>query len=89
MTELPSELLQKWNHSFEEDSDAGMVYRPVDYRFPRARGRAGIEFLSDGRFIEWAIGATDAQVGHKGQWQMESPGYVAVSFEGHSRSPKP
>lgn len=48
MIELPESIFRKWGHSFEEDSDGVTVYRPSDFSFPRARGRAGIEFKADG-----------------------------------------
>jgi hypothetical protein len=81
MTELPSEIFQKWLHSFEEDTNELTVYRPKEYNFPLARGRAGIEFRQDGTFIDWIIGRGDARQRIMGHWKIESPGRVQVFFE--------
>src|SRR5581483_12273003 len=88
MNELPNEIFRKWGHSFEEDQDDITVYRPAEFDFPRARGRAGIEFRSDGTFVDWEIGAGDAQNGVNGHWQLEGPGRVRVFFDGNVRPPR-
>lgn len=88
MNKLPNEIFRKWGHSFEEDTGNMTVYRPAEYDFPRARGRAGIEFKPDGKFIDWGIGLTDAQRGVNGHWRMEGPGRVRISFEGNVRPPR-
>jgi hypothetical protein len=88
MSGLPNEIFRKWQHSFEEDADDVHVYRPVEYNFPRARGRAGIEFGPDGRFTEWTIGPADAQRGLPGQWRVEAPGRIRISFPQQSRAPR-
>jgi hypothetical protein len=85
MNQLPNDIFQRWGHSFEEDTGDITVYRPAEYEFPRARGRAGIEFKPDRTFIDWAIGPADASRGINGHWQMEGPGRVRVSFEGNVR----
>jgi hypothetical protein len=85
MNQLPNDIFQRWGHSFEEDTDDITVYRPAEHEFPRARGRAGIEFKPDGTFIDWTIGPADASSGINGHWQMEGPGRVRVSFEGNVR----
>ncbi len=87
MTELPREIFRKWGHSFEESTGEITVYRPAEYEFPRARGRAGIEFKPDGTFIYWGIGPADKRIGINGHWQIESPGRVRVFFEGNVRAP--
>ncbi len=88
MNGLPNEVFQRWGHSFEEDTADITAYRPTGYAFPLARGRAGIEFRSDGTFIDWTIGPTDASQGISGYWQMEDPSHVRVSFEGNIRAPR-
>lgn len=85
MTELPDEIFRKWIHSFEEDTNGITVYRPVEYDFPLARGRGGIEFRPDGAFISWEIGPTDATRGINGHWKIEGSGRVSVSFEESTR----
>jgi hypothetical protein len=87
MTELPNEIFRRWGHSFEESTSEITVYRPAEYEFPRARGRAGIEFKPDGTFIYWAIGPADKRLAINGHWQIEGPGLVRVSFEGNVRTP--
>ncbi|WP_187776189.1 hypothetical protein [Antrihabitans cavernicola] len=61
----------RWGHSFEEDHDDVTVYRPADFDFPRARGRDGIEFCSDGSYVDWAIGRGDAPVRRAGTWSPD------------------
>jgi hypothetical protein len=88
MSELPNEIFRRWGHSFEEDEGDVTVYRPAEYEFPRARGRAGIEFRPDGSFIDWTIGPADARQPVSGDWRTEGPGRVRVSFQGESRTPR-
>ena len=88
MNKLPNEIFMKWVHSFEEDTDGITVYRPVEYDFPPARGRRGVEFRPDGVFIDWEIGPTDASRGINGFWKVEDTGRVRVSFEGNIREPR-
>ena len=88
MTELPRDIFRRWGHSFEESIGEVVVYRPAEYEFPRARGRAGIEFRSDGTFIDWVIGPGDARQGINGHWQIEDTGRVRVSFDGNIRAPR-
>jgi hypothetical protein len=88
MNELPNEIFRKWGHSFEEDTGGTTVYRPSEHVFPRARGRAGIEFRQDGTFVDWIIGPADAQTGINGHWQLEGPGRVRISYEGNARAPR-
>lgn len=88
MTELPKEIFRKWGHSFEESTGEIIVYRPAEYEFPRARGRAGIEFKPDGTFIDWVIGPADAKRGINGHWQIEGPGRVRISLNGNVRPPR-
>jgi hypothetical protein len=82
MTELPSEIFRKWLHSFEEDRDDIIVYRPTSFPFRPALGRDGIEFRRDGEFIDWRIPPADGPpLAVKGRWQMVGPRRVRISFE--------
>lgn len=63
-----TDLHGKWRHSFEEDHDGIRVYRPESYSFPPARGRGGVEFASDGTFVDWGPGAADVPQGTPGSW---------------------
>ncbi len=85
---LPKEIFRKWGHSFEEDSGDVKVYRPAEYDFPRARGRAAIELRPDGTFVDYVVGAADARRGVMGRWQADGPARVRVSFEGGARPPR-
>ena len=69
MTDARADVTGRWMHSFEEDHDDVLVYRPPDHDFPRARGRDGIEFGADGSFVEWAVGRGDAQEAVPGRWR--------------------
>src|SRR3954465_3383130 len=59
----------KWLHSFEEDVGPSIVYRHADYPLPRARGRDGIEFRRDGRFVSYDVDASDRPKAIEGWWR--------------------
>jgi hypothetical protein len=80
MSQLPAGIFRRWVHSFEEDAGDVAVYRPVDYDFPLARGRRGIEFKRDGEFVEYSIGQTDAPLGSPGTWRSEGPNRASITF---------
>jgi hypothetical protein len=81
MLELTNDIFQRWTHSFEEDTGDMTVYRPADYTFPRARGRAGIEFQPNGTFIDWTISPADTRRPVNGHWQKENDNRLLVNFE--------
>lgn len=85
MADLPDNIFQNWKHSFEEDAGGITVYRPASYNFPRARGRAGLEFRRDGTLIEWSAGPADAPKGLPGRWVSESPTRVRISPQESAR----
>lgn len=70
MSVSEEQLLGRWGHSFEEDHDEIVVYRPGDYAFPRARGRDGIELRADGSLVDWAVGSGDAADPRPGTWRL-------------------
>src|SRR4051794_41899972 len=74
-------LAGRWTHSFEEDHDDIAVYRPSDHEFPRARGRDGIEFSTDGSFTEWAVGRGDAREPIPGRWRAAETNSGAVKTQ--------
>lgn len=82
-SELP--ISGRWLHSFEEDSGDVRVYRPEGYDFPPARGRAGIELLPDGTFIDMQIGPTDAHQNVQGRWEYVGTGIIRLSFDDPQR----
>ena len=75
-------LCRRWGHSFEEDHDGIAVYRPEGFDFPRARGRAGLEFRPDGAFVDRAVGAGDASRAREGSWRADGAGRVRVGLPG-------
>jgi hypothetical protein len=75
-----SHLYQRWGRSFEEDHDDVQVYRPADYPFPRARGRAAIELRPDGTWVEWAVGRGDAPTPYEGRWTPAGEARVRVAL---------
>jgi hypothetical protein len=76
----PAALFRRWFHSFEEDDGSSTVYRPEDFPFPRARGRAGLEFRPDGTLVDWQIGPGDAGRPVEGRWLLEGPGRLRLVF---------
>ncbi|MEV0695574.1 hypothetical protein [Streptomyces sp. NPDC050388] len=87
MGELPAGLLQRWMHSFEEDSEEATVYRPADHPFPPARGRGGMEFAADGAFVDRPVGRGDAQDAVAGRWEADEGGRrLTVTFPGTGRA---
>lgn len=80
MDELPASLSQRWMHSLEEDSEGVTVYRPSDHPFPPARGRGGMEFASDGAFIDRPVGRGDAQDTVVGRWELTGGRRLTVTL---------
>lgn len=85
MNELPNEIFKKWRHSFEEDRDDIIVFRPEEFNFPSARGRSGVEFKPDGTFIQTNIGPTDVNQFLKGQWKMENSDNLRTVVDGNKQ----
>ncbi|RST16471.1 hypothetical protein E2C00_17390 [Streptomyces sp. WAC05374] len=82
MNEIPRSLFQRWWHSFEEDAGGVAVYRSEGYDFPLARGRDGLEFLTDGAFIDYLVGAADAPEPMHGRWRLLESRRLAITFPG-------
>jgi hypothetical protein len=64
-------LLRRWLHAHEEDTDEAMVYRPVTSQLPPSRGRSGFELRADGTSTEIGIGPTDRREESPGTWRLE------------------
>ncbi len=79
--DLPKEIFKHWIHSYEEDTEDVQVFRPSDYKFPRARGRYGFEIKEDGEFIQYRIGPTDRPEKVLGRWKAEGKDKISVSFD--------
>jgi hypothetical protein len=73
-------LVRRWLSSFEENRPGIEVYRPAEFAFPPARGRAGIEFQADGSVVELAIGRGDApEARPDGTWQIDVDGSLVIT----------
>jgi hypothetical protein len=79
MPDHDQQLFRRWSHSFEEDHGDVRVYRPVEFDFPRARGRGGIEFRDDGSYVDWATGPGDARQPRPGSWRREGAGRLRIT----------
>lgn len=62
----------QWKHSFEEDDDEHIVYRPASFSFQRSRGRKELALLEDGKFVDTAPGPTDIPESLHGNWHLEA-----------------
>jgi hypothetical protein len=82
-----SAIIGTWFHSYEEDTEDANVYRPKGFAFPPSRGRPGIEFRSDGSYIEIGPGADDRGAVSRGQWRDLGAGQIAISFPESHRAP--
>jgi hypothetical protein len=86
MNDLLKNLYGQWRHAFEDDSEGVTVYRPINFEFPPARGRAGIEFRPDGTFIDHAIGRGDGANPTTGHWHMLDQRRFQITLDG--KAPK-
>ena len=74
-------LCRHWVRAREEDTESEMVYRPVDYALPPARGRSGLVFDAAGTFKRIGIGQTDVSVVTQGIWQVVDAGAGQIRIE--------
>ena len=81
MDKLSTCLQQHWAHSYEEDTQDTLVYRPSDYQFPPARGRLGFEFLPAGAFVYFPIAPQDGSDKFTGRWAVVSPTKVDIVLD--------
>jgi hypothetical protein len=82
-----SAIIGTWFHSYEEDTEDADVYRPKGFAFPPSRGRRGIEFRSDGSYVEIGPGADDRGAVSLGRWRDLGAGQIAISFPEGGRAP--
>jgi hypothetical protein len=64
-------LHRNWTHSFEEDTENEMVYRPDGFPLPRSRGRVQFQLQEDGKVRGMQIGRNDAPDEVAGSWNLE------------------
>jgi hypothetical protein len=65
------QVVGRWVHVHEEDTEDEMVFRPADAELPPARGRMGFELRADGTFAEVGLGARDVPEEATGTWALE------------------
>ncbi|HEX8609627.1 MAG TPA: hypothetical protein VF679_13375 [Pedobacter sp.] len=65
------DLRRRWVHSFEEDTDDAIVYRPENFDFPMARGRVSMELKDNGALKGFQIGRNDIPAPDTGSWELE------------------
>ena len=82
-----SALVGIWLHSYEEDTADAKTYRPKGFAFPPSRGRPGMEFRSDGTYLEKSPGADDRGAVHQGRWRDLGAGQIEISFPAADRPP--
>lgn len=87
MSGLLHEIYRKWTHSFEEDTEDTIVYRPADFEFPHSRGRSGLEFKRDGTLISHGVGAADVPEPKQRQWEFDGPDIIQVSLKEGMQEP--
>jgi hypothetical protein len=78
---LPPELMQRWFHSYEEDTQTEKVYRPAEFEFPLSRGRTGFGFFPDGRFEQYDIAPTDGVEKSEGTWTPVSDKEIRIRLK--------
>ena len=71
MTTEKDQVVGRWVHAQEEDTEDEMVFRPADTELPPARGRMGFELREDGSFAEAGLGARDVPEEASGSWTLE------------------
>lgn len=71
LTQSIDDLCQCWKYSYEESEEDMKIYRPCDYNFPPSRGREGMTFMTNKKFVYNAIAPTDGFMELKGNWEME------------------
>jgi hypothetical protein len=84
----PETMVGRWLHSHEEDSADQMILRPVTFRFPPSRGRAGFELRADGSYVDIGIAPADGVQETQGTWTFENDVLTlhCEAYSGGSRS---
>ena len=80
-------LIQKWMHSYEEDTPGYEIYRPSSYDFPLGWSRKGMEFKKDGNFILYDIAPDDSRVEIQGNWELVNSKDMKISFPSNKKEP--
>ena len=72
------ELLGRWFHAREEDTQGQRVYRPAGYPLPPSRGRTGFELFADGRATLFAPGPSDRGESTPARWESVGPQTIRI-----------
>ena len=73
MSPVPSCLLGRWVHSWEEDSADIRIYRQADSQLPLSRmPRHVLEFEADQHVVSRVGGPADARIARAGRWHVEA-----------------
>jgi hypothetical protein len=84
---VEAELLgQTWLHSYEEDEDDLLVYRPNSYDFPPSKGRTGFVLERAGVAKQYAIAPTDGLEEQIGIWEYKDKSTVLVHIQANGHS---
>ncbi len=80
----PKVIAQRWVHSYEEDTDQTMVFRPVSFPLPPARGRKSFELSADGNALLSPIGPDDRPGQGTGHWRLDEANRLTLRPAGAS-----
>lgn len=64
-------ISREWVEIQEESSGARIVFRPIDYPIPPARGRRHLNLEESGVADAKVPGPTDKLIGKSGKWSLE------------------
>ena len=72
-------LYKNWIHSYEEDSEYEMVFRPETFTFPLRRGgREAIDLRSDRTYIQRKSASDDSYIRDEGTWDIKGENIISV-----------
>lgn len=78
-------LNRRWTHSFEEDTENEMVYRPEGFVLGRARGRMQFDLNENGEVVDTPIGRDDVPEPIIGTWKLEGDQLVINRSDGSTQ----
>ncbi len=70
------DLVGRWLHVYEEDSDDLMVFRSDQASLPPSRGRNGIVLNADGTMQRLSPGFDDRTVEVDSKWKLDARGQL-------------
>jgi hypothetical protein len=73
-------LVGSWLHSHEEDTASELVYRPMEYDFPPARGRRGYEFRADDSCNVIGISPRDGAARTSCTWKLRGGAHPEIEI---------